>query len=242
MLSWTKLNPTVKIIDTKKKFFNAYMYKAVVYAPGCRVILDKKEKDANILIQRRIEYLLTSKSYNYGGSWFRTQSLDRIKRDANISQLQFFINNFEILKNDFKLRFEEPYISIYSNREDRLYDICNNSNAERIKELHKPANQQAVEILDRGEMIVSKELQYNYKVILRECIIKDINVKIALSNYLYNLGNDVKPTKSLYKNLQSPSIYFNGGYFYAANDDVLTFVNLISPELIAKIYKLSVLQ
>lgn len=242
MLSWTKLNPTVKIHSTKKKFFNIYLYKAVVYAPACRVILDKKDKDANSLIQKRIEFLLASKSYNYGGSWFRTHSLDRIRNDANAEQLQFFIDNFDVLKENCKLRFEEPYISIYCNDEKTLYDVCNNKIANRVKEVYTPASDHAQEILNRGEMIVNKNLNYQYKVILRECMIKDQNVKIALSNYLYNLGEAVKPTKSLYQNLQSPSVYFNGGYFYAASDDVITFVNLISPELIGKIYKLAVLE
>ena len=95
MLSWIKLNPTVKVINTKKKFFDSYLYKAVVYAPGCRIILNKKDSDARSMLEKRIQILTETKSYNYGGSWFRSTSAEKLQKEGKWDQLQFFIDNKE---------------------------------------------------------------------------------------------------------------------------------------------------
>jgi hypothetical protein len=242
MLSWIKLNPTVKVINTKKKFFDSYLYKAVVYAPGCRIILNKKDSDARSMLEKRIQILTETKSYNYGGSWFRSTSAEKLQKEGKWDQLQFFIDNKEKFKDKIKIRVEEPHISLYSNDEQFLYDVCSSSYSTRLSEIHKPLNQTAEEVLNRGEIITSKKINYQYKILLKECVIHDSKLKLSLSNYLYNLGDSVKATKSLYKNLNSQFSYFNGGYFYAASEDIVTFVNLICPELVSRIYKLTVLE
>jgi len=242
MLYWTKLNPTVKIVDTKKKFFNNYLYKAVVYAPGGRIILNKNETDANLLLAKRLQFLTETKSYNYGGSWFRSSSAENLQKEAKSDQLQFYIDNKEKFKNLIKIRIEEPNISLYSNDENQLYNFCQSSYGNRLIEIHRPLNESAETILKRGEIIVTENINYEYKVMLKECFVQDMNIKRSLSNYLYNLGDDVKVTKSLYRNLQNPNTYFMGGYFYASREDITMFINLICPDLIARIYKLTKLE
>ena len=241
-LYWTKLNPTVKIVDTKKKFFNNYLYKAVVYAPGCRIILNKHDQDAHSLLAIRLQFLTETKSYNYGGSWFRSTSAENLRKEARPDQLQFYIDNKEKFKNLVKIRIEEPHISLYSNDENQLYNICQSSYGNRLVEIHRPFNDSSKEILERGEIVIHSDIDYQYKIMMKECVVRDSNIKQSLSNYLYNLGNEVKVPKSLYRNLQSPSVYFMGGYFYAAQEDIITFINLICPDLIARIYKLSKLE
>ena len=239
MLSWIHLNPTVKIIDTKKKFFNQYLYKVTVYVPGGRLMYDSKftADTAMDLIHQRVEY---SKINNYS-SWMRHHVLKTVKllQDARVDQLTYWQDkklNSEAL--DIKLRVEEPHLSIYSNNESQLFSLIQNNYSDRLLEVHTPINDLVAKQLNNGEIFLKKVHNYQYKIVLRECRIEDLNQKLNLLDYLYNLQDDVRLTKSVKRNLSSRNRYFNGGYFYAKDDKILTFINLISPNIIAGIYKI----
>lgn len=244
MLSWTSLNPTVKIINTKKKFFNNYLYKIVVWCPGGRLVLDRTSQAAAFLLENRISYMdLYQKAYNYGGSWYgsvtRSKS-DYLKSNAKVDQLQYFIDIKQTYKDQIKLRIEEPNITVYSNDEALLYKLANN-HTDRLKEVHQPSNEKAVEILNRGEIISKSEPVYPYKVQLKDFVFSDISIKHNILDYLYNLDveDEVCLTKSLVRQLSGNHSYFSGAYFYVKDEKTLTFINLICPGLISGIFKLT---
>jgi hypothetical protein len=247
MLYWTKLNPTVKIINTKKKFFNSYLYKIVIWCPGGRLILDRKSQDAALLLKNKISHLEKYHvTYNYGGSWFghmgsmaRSKNAE-LKISASVNQLQHLIDIKQTYNDQIKVRIEEPIVTIYCNDESLLYKLANN-NTDRLREVHRPFDDKAVEVLNRGEIITKTEPVFSYKVQLKEFVFSDPNLKHNILDYLYNLVDDdnVCLTKSLIRQLNENHPYFSGAYFYTKDEKTLTFINLICPGLISGIFKLT---
>ena len=85
MLSWTKLNSNVKIVDTKKKFFDKYLYKAVVYLPMGRLILLEKP---SLILGNYLRRQDDEVSYNYAGSWMKSRRYHN--RYASLLNLEYF--------------------------------------------------------------------------------------------------------------------------------------------------------
>ena len=231
MLLWSKLNSDIKIIDTKKKFFNQYLYKAVLHTPFCRLILSN-HTNLTSEYQRRLDM---SRHYNYGGSWNKKNTSTR----ANIGELAYYQNLRLRNTDELKFRIEEPYLSIYTNNEQSLYDIISKINSD-IKEIHRPANDHAKAILDQGEIVIKKSTEYKYKVVLRESGAISYEVREQVYNYLAGLSDTVKMTKGCKRNLTERHYWFTSTYFYTKDPSVLTFLNLISPDIVSGIFKLSI--
>jgi len=245
MLFWTKLNPTVKQISTKKKFFGKYLHKVNIWCPASRIILNTNNISATELLKIRLELEEVTRSYNYGGSWYNHRSQQRIseiKNHAREQQLQYFINVKNQYKDQIKIRVEEPHLSIYCNDDVLLYNLVAKVFPERVLEIHSPITKEAEEVLNRGEIIIKKLSNYSYKVVFKEQMING-SVKQNINDYLYNLHDDVKIPKFLIRNLSNNNHnYFGGGYFYCKDINITTFLNLICPNLIAGIYKLTKLE
>jgi len=231
MLLWSKLNSDVKIIDTKKKFFNQYLYKAVVNTPFCRLILSNQVNLTNEF-QRRLDL---SRHYNYGGSWNKKNTSTK----ANISEISYYQNLRLRNIDELKFRVEEPYLSIYSNDEKYLYDIVSQAGS-TVTEIHRPGSESAKDILNQGDIVIKKPSDYEYKVVLRESSAISFEVREQVYNYLIGLNDTVKMTRSCKRNLTERHYWFTGTYFYTKDPSVLTFLNLISPDIVSGIFKLSI--
>ena len=239
-LSWTQLNPTVKQVSTKKKFFNQYLYKAVINVPGCRLINDNRAQYEGMssLLQQRIEFLTMQKQNSY--SRYFISKANALIKNAREDQLDYWLNVKINFKDSTKLRLEEPNLTVYGNDPAQLYNIVKDNYPERVQEIHAPENDASIEALNRGEIITKGTPEFPYKIFLKENKMRDVETKRNLLDYLYNLGDDeVCLTKSLVKHLGSNTIWFPGGYFYAKDEKVVTFINLIAPDSIAGIYKLT---
>lgn len=241
MLSWTKLSQTVKQVDTKKKFFGKYLFKVIIYCPGGRLILNTTGKSIFDLVEDRIEFDKSIR-YNYGGSWAhssisRSRNLE-FKENVNIDQLEK-LKFIKTENSDIKVRIEEPHVSIYCNDESELYTVVSQIRPDRLLEIHKPRSVMAQEALDRGEIIIKKELGFNFKIHFKEHVFKDITVKHQIHDYLYALEDDIQLTKNTKKQLGNNQLYFPGGYFYSKDTEIITFISLICPYLISGIYKVT---
>ena len=239
-LSWTQLNPTVKQVSTKKKFFNQYLYKAVVDAPGCRLINDKKVLYCGMtdLLQQRIEFLNLKKTNSYAR--YFVSKAENLTNNARVDQLEYWFDVKNSLKDSVKIRLEEPNLTVYCNDANQLHSLLKDNYPERVKEIHTPKNESSIAALNRGEIITKGKPEFQYKIILKENKLRDAETKRNLLDYLYNLGDDeICLTKSLVKHLGSNTMWFPGGYFYAKDEKIITFINLIAPDCIAGFYKLS---
>jgi hypothetical protein len=231
MLLWSKLNSDVKIIDTKKKFFNQYLYKAVLHTPFCRLILTN-HTNLTSEYQRRLDM---SRHYNYGGSWNKKNTSTK----ANISELSYYQSLRLRNTDELKFRVEEPYLSIYANDEDQLYNIVYHAGS-TVTEIHRPASESAKDILNQGDIVIKKPSDYKYKVVLRESSAISFEVREQVYNYLVGLNDAIKMTKGCERNLTERHYWFTSTYFYTKDPSVLTFLNLISPDIVSGIFKLSI--
>jgi hypothetical protein len=239
MLQWNKINPGVSLVGTKKKFFGECLYKIVIWAPGARILQDHMINESTIQdrIDQRIEIYKQVTTYS---SW-RSNRSDSITY-ANAEQLKYLYQTKNQYKDQIRFRVEEPYVTIYSDDETLLYSIAQNSCCvERLEEVHGPANTTAELALNRGEIVVKTPTEYSYKIILRSIWNIAVSDKQSISDYLYNLGDEVKLTKSVARQLGNSNTWFPGGYIYAKDQKITTFLNLINPNLISGIYKLTVL-
>jgi hypothetical protein len=234
-LSWTNLNPTVKIVDTKKKFFGQYLYKTVFKVPGCRLITSRESESMAHLVSYQ-QQLVDAVAYRYNGAWSYQPRLS----DAKVNQLEYFKNIIQSYKDQIKVRVEQPILTLYSQDEQVLLDIAR-IEADSLLEVHRPGNLQAAEALDRGECIVKTITEYTHKVVFKETGNLSIATRASIYDYLINLGDVVKMTKSCRQNLSGNRYWLTSTYFYTKDESILTFLNLIAPGAVAGIYKLAVM-
>lgn len=238
-LLWKKLNPTVDYCDTTKKFFGKFLFKAVVYLPGGNLIRNTKFEDMQFLLDERLSW--HGRSYNYGGSWVNASSGSYARRkfleDAKTEQLEYWRDAVKQNQTDIKFRVEEPHITVYSNDESNLYSlVANDPRPKSIRQIFKPKNHNALEALDRGEIILKKKTEYTYRVCFREGKFDTYVVK-SIGQLLMNQGDDVKLTNSCKTNLENTRYWFTSTYFYTKNLDIVTMINLISPDIVSGIFR-----
>lgn len=243
MLSWTKLNPTVNLKSTTKKFYNKFLYKVKIFCPGSRMILLDNIDLVKERFKSRMEDVPSLRVYyNYGGSW-AINRIEHFRDNAKLNQILYFHSVKETYKNKLSFRVEEPNLTIYSNDEQLLYDICEKTDSLRLEEVYGPENDECISILDKNEIILYKDNGYKFKVYLKDKWFPNAQEKHNLLDHLYNLDDEIKLPKSFIKLLgDNKVILFTGGYLYAKNESTISFLNLIMTDLIAGIYKLTVIK
>lgn len=237
MLSWTKLNPTVKTVPVKKMFHGQYLNKIVVYCPAARTILVNSEYELTSVLHRRISDRLL---YNWGGSWSNAYQSEILQKHSNLDQLKYFHRLYKNRKDTkIQFRIEEPYISIYSNDEQYLYDIIDGSLCnDRLLEVHRPSSIYAKNHLLKGEIVSSNYSAYNFKIYLKSYRFESLKQQKDLANKLSNLEDCLKIPNKIKNFFQSDNLFFSGGYFYCKDEETITFIRLAMPELVSSIFKL----
>lgn len=241
-MSWTNLNPEVKIHKTCKRFFNQYLYKAVVNLPAARLIQDQSTTDVDQLLAVRKNVVgYESKIYgNIKGGWARLRMLAKIQEleKADCNNLQYYRSCLQNNSTN-RYRIEEPLLTIYSIDEPTLMNlIANSPNPATLISVYRPENQASITALNQGSVIVKKLNGYKYKIYLREGRFSEINYRSILS-VLDAANDDVKLTKGLKINLTHKQLWFPGGYFYAKDLKILTLINLIDARAVSSFFELT---
>ena len=235
MSYWGDLNIDVKYVDTKKKFFNKYLYKVIVYAPASNIIVSKSKLSVAEQLEARIKDYEVRKNIN---RYWADHANSRYLNEASDRQLEYFRTIAKQYNGKIKYRSEEPHLTIYSDDLDLLFDIVSKGpRSYRILEVYKPASADAEAVLNRGEVIIKKPTDYGYKVVFKDGYSFPDGHQV--SDYLYNLGDEVKMTKSCIRTLTTKRYWYSGVYFYCKDPSVTTFLNLIAPGCIAGIFKLA---
>ena len=233
-LSWTKLNPTVKSEDTTKKFFKRYLYRARLYIPGGRLIHGHHEKSMEELIAWRRQ--IATRYINYGGSWMARKNSRT--NDIRLEDLVYWRTQVKVVQ-DFHFRIEEPWLCVYSNNENELYNLIKNSpSTDRLLNISTPKNINSIAALDAGEVLVKSDNGYNYRIYLREGKMT-AQIAASLLSLLESQGDSVKMTKSCEQNLRKRNVWFTKTYFYSKDLQVLTMINLIDPDIVSEFFKLT---
>ena len=233
-LSWTKLNQTVKLEDTTKKFFKQYLYRARLYVPGARLTQGYGTKSLEELISLRKQ--MTEKYYNYGGSWL--QKRKHYNEDIRLDDLRYWRKQIRAA-SEFHFRIEEPWLCVYSNDEQLLYDLIKQSpSQDRLLSVSAPKDKNSIAALDAGEILVKSDNGYSYRIHLKEGKMT-AQIADALLNLLESQGDTVKMTRSCEKNLRKRSVWFTKTYFYSKDLQILTMINLIDPDIVSEFFKLT---
>jgi len=236
-LPWKKLHPTVEIKDTTKKFFNKFLYKIVVFVPGVRLITDTKNSDMTAMVAKRKSYEQRFK--NYGGSW-KYAGIRKIYLDLmNVAQLEYWRTHYQDENSAFKFRLEEPLLTVYADSEESLFTLVNNDpSTNSLRQLHRPKTASVIESLNKGEIVVKKDIGYDYRIYLREGRL-DSTIAQTIYNILTSQGDSVKMTKSCVKNLSTRVHWFTRTYFYTNDLSIVTMITLVDPNIISGIFKLA---
>lgn len=237
-LFWTQLNPTVKIKSSKKQFYNKYLYKMVMLVPAAHIVQDNvKDPELGTTIKARItQYNKYTQTRRYFGMDVR--STDRRRKQADEGQIKQYIKFVTRHRDKLHLRYEMPYLSVYSNDLALLKSLAKDDKSHLIA-VHGPGDEQAKLALERGEIIVKRIDGYSLKIFLKEITDIDLEEKQNIINCLNNMGDVVQLPKHCRNNLERPYRYMTSSYFYARDDGIVTLLNLVKPGIIQGIFKLS---
>lgn len=229
-LDWTKLKKTVRVFDTRKRYFKKYFSNIKYYVPGGRIIMSNDSNfDIEMALESRKQF---SRNTNYGGSW-RMRSDDW--KDANVKQLTEFRDLYQSKKMFF--RIEEPNITIYSVDEKELYDLATGVLQDwrhRIVSVTRPANQEHIDLLNQNAVLMKTDIGYRYKIVLRD---GKVDNRDALRDYLDGLEENVKISRGVRRNLERNHNWLWGIWFYVNDPDLITMLNLIEPGIVANIHE-----
>lgn len=234
LFDWKKLNSNIQLLDTKKQFFNQYYYNVKYFCPGGRIILHNQNVDLDEAIELRLQ--IDQRIRNYGGSW-RPQSEQNNKKISaeQLADFRDMINS----RPGLKARVEEPSITFYSASEAALVEIVQqlSAYAHHIVSVTRPTGPQVIEHLETGAILIKKDVGYKYKVLCKESVCRN---KAAVYNYLTSIGDQVKMSPSVRKNLSRGGDYVWGVWFYTNDADIASMLNIIEPNFVSNIHKLVV--
>jgi len=231
---WSDITPFLDFRDTRKKFFNKFCYAMVYKCPGGRIVkLAKNADDISCSIERRIasdQYRMQQVRWN-PTPYLKTGDIDE-------QQIAAFIDIKNNKSQDTAIRIEEPYVRVYGQKEQTLYDIANNELAAwkpSLVELYRPAGAMDEAALNNGNIVMKTNVGYRYKFIMRDGHYGEEN-KLALSNYLLQLGELVKVSPTVNRSLTNTGKYIWRGWFYSNEYDIKTMIDIIAPGAISAIH------
>lgn len=220
---WYKISPNVKIVDTRKKFYNKYVYKLVYHVVGASSIIMQAEP---------------STFFKY-----RVPSRHIGKPDPGFSnnEYQSFLELYKEKDSRLKFRFEGHSVSIFSNDFNLLYDIARDRLCySQVQLISCVRCQEDLDLLDKDYIITRTPSEYCYKITVRDGIYRNMTDRQGLYNYLKNLDAEVKITKKYLEIIRGPNKYISGGYFYLKDPLLVDMVRLIMPDLIRSVHQIVV--
>jgi hypothetical protein len=233
---WTQLNPNIRYEPTRKQFFNQYLCKLVLDCPAGRII-NEDPVDIKNSLRRRIE---DTRWQNYGGSWAARHNRD-LER-ADVSLLGALIDIKKEYK-EVKFRVEEPWVQIYAEAEDTLKVIAQRIPPQFVSSLTNiflPETEEQATLLKQNKILLSpnSKVSYKYKVFLKDGTYP-VETKRQVLDFLRNLGTDAQVSNGTRDMLGKPYEYTWGCFVYVNDPGVLTFLNLISPNMVGQIHELT---
>jgi hypothetical protein len=220
ILEFKKLKRDIKYKASRKLFFNRYLYKLRVMVPGSGSLK---------YINNESDFDNFERKYDYHTGRRHPLIIDR-------RQLKYYHRIRKDNSETMEFRCESPTLSIYGNNLDDLLAIAK-QDKKNLLEIHGPNNDEELELISQGNIIVRRIEGYTKKVMIREGAVTDPELALRILDYLRDLEpHTVKLTRSLVRNLTHDRYWFSGGYFYTNDPGITTFIELMSPGLIQNIF------
>ena len=226
---WRNKNKSVKFEETTKQFFGKYLYRMRLQVHGGRIIQDNTDYEKAIESRRQF------RQFNPGGYWGRPVTSDLDKIDIQLLNL---IRTVKDNNPNLKLRTEEPEIQVYAETEQELKSLVDQLGTYQhiVIAVSGPDSVATQELLKTGVIIRKKEFGYRYKFVLRDgrC---SVATKRQILDYIEGLGpEEAKVTPGVKNMLLSPYDGFWNIWFYANDDRVATFLEIIHPGAVLNIH------
>lgn len=226
---WKNKNYQIQFEETTKQFFGKYLYRLRLEVYGGRIMQESKD------YAKAVEDRKHFRQFNPGGYWGRAGLREIDKIDIGL------LHSICSLKNsnpNLKTRIEEPEIQFYAETENELKTLVDQLDAvykHIILAVSGPGDN-TKELLESGVIIRKKEFGYKYKIVLRDgrC---NITTKRQILNYIEGLGlEEAKVSNGVKSMLLSQYDGFWNIWFYANDEQVATFLELIHPGAVLNIH------
>ena len=232
---WYNINPSIKIVETTKKFYSKYLYKIVYELPGVS-LLPYTRNEEHFLYK-----IATYESRRWGG--YRPATAGHLLSTETAVKLLLLYKVYSG-SSDLRFRTEGHNISIFSNNLDYLYEIATvnlSGCSGHITTVSMPLSQYSQDILEEDYIIVRTPTDYLYRVNLKNGWSSKTDI-VNLANYLEVIKDEVKVTQGFLEDLKKQHKYLTGRYFYVRDPKLVDMLVLIAPLLILSIQKLKVIQ
>jgi hypothetical protein len=209
----------LKIKETKKLFYNEYLYKLEI-----RNSLSNYFREKNLSLARGMLDSLQS-LYDHGDPLEISRGLRRYAvPEEEYFDAKRLYNIFSSTKFDYKLRVQVYHMSIYSNNLYWLENIAKSLIPARVISLHKPDNS-ILDAMQKNTIIVNEDNGYQYRVTFGNKLGEPEFGKWAMAN-----PKQVKLGPICLDTLLNNG-YIDGMYFYARDEKTLQLCNLVTTNI-----------
>ena len=217
----------LKIKQTKRKFYNKWLYKITLKIPGIACLRNGTLVD--------IQEFLTKGQ----GQSLRISTLHLTNMRLYNASILKLIENLQLFDTlQYSKRIEEHNIDIYTNNSllfDKLSIEFENETVHRFQPHHK-----LTETSD-GSTVIVRQLphnQYHYKVYLLPHIFKnDIEKKLQLLDYLERQKNKILISNIVKEWVIRTNWNWDRRYIYVKDESTLLMLKLRNADVIGKVYK-----
>lgn len=234
ILFWKKQHKDIELQDTTKQYFNQYLYKIEVYAPGCKSIHNERYSIAESIHYRK----QLNHGYNYAGSWHN----EKLVNWLNSADIEF-LELIKQLKGKFttlKFRTEEPKVQIYAKTEEELKEfvlLLPKKYRHNITKFSSPKDENHVEALVNNKIIVKTKPKFKFKVVFREKSFNEFS-RQKINDYLESMGDLVYVNEKTKMHLTRQQNWLWSCLFYTNDRGIVDFVRLIEPDIVREVCEL----
>jgi hypothetical protein len=201
--------------ETKKLFYDEYLYKLHIHHPLAHIFRGKNLSYSRNVLDRM------QQDFEAGLPIVREQYLrSQIYTPEELQSAQTLLQLFSTAKVDYKLRIDSPNAHIYTNHSEYL-ELFIKKIKTRVVEYHEP-NKSSLDLIkdNKNVIIVNKSIPYKFKVTLGE------TTDPTFASWSKKNPEKVKLGSLALKEIENNG-YTRGMYFYARDEKILQLLSLM---------------
>ncbi len=216
----------MKKFETKKLFYNKYLYGMSFRNPIASIFRNKNFRYAKSIIDD------LQRSHESGlPLWIKKTMKEKQIRQDEFTDVRTFFNECFSYTKEYLLRCEGNVVKVYSNDKPWLKSIAKKITS--TTEFYEPDPKLAQFLMDNHKtMIVNGDFPYEYKITFG-----NNPLPASFGEWCDRNKNKVKITPATNDEIKKNG-YVAGRYMYAKNDSTLMLCNLIAGTSFARIDKL----
>lgn len=239
---WHSYTANENIFATAKMFYGKYLFKAEVEIPGAFYLRYAKGKTFDAFVEMmKVNRLRRKEMLNDSIGVFRYWRDKGSTLDNAVDRHLYDTYTFIASKKGIaKHKIEQNTLHYYATTPEELkefLDLMQWPIHATINKIFAPADTASMVQLEQEIIFVKRDPPLPYRVYVSSERF-DAQTKTNILNYLNNFPEDVMLTKSLARGLADPRYLWISGYFNVKDLSTLTFLKMISPKFVKKIFKL----